>query len=816
MFRPFNSRSIKHSLILGIAAVHAVLMSIFIYDLTQRERAFLLQESKDATIGITKTLALNSINGVLSHDLVGLEEILNAQSEHPNFIFALVFDTKGQVLAYHHTSLPDAKAGQFVTVANLAPPHSSHDSVIIFDDENVFEVASPIFINQHHIGWVRVQISRNNITDSLQLVTYEGLIYTLVAIIIGTIFAWLMGQQLTKDIYKLITATQQVRSGQRAVQLELSRKDELQTLSQNLQAMLTTLEQNESELHNEMERAEITLQSIGDGVITTDFEGRVTYLNPVAENLTYWPNQQAVGKPIEEIFKTYDRHSMQATPNTALQAIKTGEIKKQADHVILINRHGEKLFINDSGAPIIDKNGKVVGSVLVFNDSTTAENLRAELSYQASHDSLTKLHNRAAFESRLDTLIDTACEDPEREHSLLYIDLDEFKIVNDTAGHTAGDELLKQVATLIKDELRSGDLLARIGGDEFTILIENCPLKSAREIAEKVRKTVSEYRFIWHNRTFQIGTSIGITQIQGATNKAIVMSQADVACYLAKDNGRNCIHVFRADDASVEKTYNQFDWVEKIKTALEKHDFLLYAQELVPLQNKHANKSYEILVRLQSKSGTIIPPDQFLPAAERFNLMGKLDIYIIQQAMNWLNQNSHQIEILNINISAQSLESNEFSQSLLKLLQKNTSTNHKLCFEITETTAITHMASSIRFLHQIKKHGCKLALDDFGSGFSSFSWLKKLPVDFVKIDGAFILDVLTDKVDAAMVKSLHLVSLEMGIQSIAEFVENEAVEKWLTEAGIDYAQGYHFHKPCPIEQIFPEEQNDTETNAKLA
>lgn len=798
----FNSKSIKRSLIVSIAAVHALLMSIFIYDLVQKEQEFLLEQSSASTTGVTRTLAINSINWFLSHDLVGLEEILSAQAQQPNFNFAMIIDTKGQVFAYHNAhEAKNGYTGKYIATDALTSPKSPADIVTFSDNLHTIDIAAPIFANETHIGWARVQMSRTQISDSLLSITVKGLLYTLLAILVGTLFAWIIGRQLTHGIYQLINATQLIGSGQRDIQIKLNRRDELQDLANNFQAMLTELVNKETELFDEKERAETTLKSIGDGVITTDRHGKITYLNPVSELLTGWSNHAACGQPIQKIFRIYHEQSMEPAVNPALKAMETGKIMALANHTVLINHADEKISIEDSGAPIIDKSGQTIGSVLVFHDASEARKLRAKLTWQATHDSLTGLNNRPAFESKLELAIEETAIDPEKNHCLLYIDLDQFKLINDTEGHTAGDELLKQISLLLKQQIRDLDSLARIGGDEFTILLEKCHLDDALKIAEKIRTKVSEYRFIWNEKVFHIGTSIGITEIHGLTNKATVMSQADIACYLSKDNGRNRISVYRNDDESIEKTQSQFNWVDRVKHAIEHKQFLLYAQELTPLQTPHTLKAYEILVRLKTPDGTIITPDQFLPAAERFNLMGMLDAYIVEQAIAWLKKHDQFVERLNINISGQSLDNSDFNDKLLELLKEDEKINRKLCFEITETTAITHMSASISFLNSIKNHGCQLALDDFGSGFSSFSWLKTLPVDFVKIDGTFILDVLTDQVDAAMVKALHQVSQEMQIQTVAEFVENQATSDWLQSIGIDFAQGYHFHKPTLIDDL---------------
>ncbi|WP_373017558.1 EAL domain-containing protein [Thiomicrorhabdus sp.] len=803
MLKFFFSRSIKHKLIYSIAAVHAVLMSVFIVDLVSRQHAFLVSESKAATTGIARTLATNSIPWVLSNDLAGLEEIITSQSQQANFRFAMITDTKGKILSYYNEKAPTEKrAGKYISDTNFPLNAAPDDLMIFFDDDTVIDIAAPIFVDATLLGWARVQMSRSNISKSLLYITKEGLVYTLFAILIGTLIAWIMGRNLTKGIYQLISTTQKVRAGERNINIALNRKDELQNLSDNFQAMLVDLEEKERDLHAEKERAEITLKSIGDGVITTDRDGKITYLNPVSEHLTGWGNFAAKGQPMEQVFRIFHEQTLEPAVNPALKSMETRKIIGLANHTILINRAGEKISIEDSGAPIIDKSGEVIGSVLVFHDATEARQLKERLTWQAMHDSLTGLHNRQAFENKLDELIEAGAESPQLQHCLIYIDLDQFKIVNDTVGHSAGDELLKQVARILQDQIRDSDMLARIGGDEFAILLENCPTNNAETVAEKIRSSIEQYRFTWEDRTFDIGTSIGIASIQGSVSKAAVMSQADMACYLAKDRGRNRIHLFREDDQILAKEFSQLDWVNKIKQAVEKEQFVLFAQEIIPLQTQPDKRAFEILVRLKTENGDLITPDQFLPAAERFNLMASLDTYVVQHAIEWLKNNESRINYLNINISGQSLDNTQFNHILLNLLQDSPELNSKLCFEITETTAITHMSASIAFLNSIKNYGCKLALDDFGSGFSSFGWLKTLPVDYVKIDGSFVLDVLSDTVDAAMVRAIHQISQEMDIQSIAEFVENADVADWLKQVGIGYAQGYHFHKPTSIDEIF--------------
>ncbi|BCN94100.1 hypothetical protein THMIRHAM_18850 [Thiomicrorhabdus immobilis] len=793
MLKQLYLKSIKFKLIVAIALLHAILMSIFVLDLVNRQQTFLLEESKQATTGIAKTLAANSIPWVLSKDLAGLEEILNTQAQQSNLVFTMITNSKGKILAYYHRTEPTTDViGKSI---EFPAPQPDNDILTFTDSKSALDIAVPIKIESTVIGWARIHMSRANIDKSVQLVTLEGLVYALIAILIGTFFAWRMGRNLTKDINTLVEATHRVRSGERDITLSLKREDELQILSENFQDMLGNLNNKEKELHSEKELLETTLKSIGDGVISTNKDGLITYLNPAAETLTGWSNSQAYGLHIEQVFKIHHETSMEKVANPALLGMEKRKTINLPQHTILIDRHEQKISIEDSGAPIIDKAGNIVGSVLVFHDATEERDLKKRLTWQALHDSLTSLKNRQAFENELDELIERSVHQQTQNHCLLYIDLDQFKIINDTVGHSAGDEQLKQVASILREHVRETDLLARIGGDEFAILLENCSLENALRIAENIRVAVHQHRFLWKDRIFDIGTSIGITQMRGFFNRATAMSQADIACYIAKDSGRNRIHVYNEEN----QAFSNLDWANRIKRSLEDEKFILYAQKIIPLQNK-GNHIYEVLVRLQDGEN-IITPDQFLPAAERFNLMSDLDLYIVRHAYKWLEEHFTQVDRININISGQSLSNPDFSNKLLAILENYDHLNRKICFEVLETTAITHMSASISFLQRIKTHGCQLALDDFGSGFSSFGWLKTLPVDYVKIDGAFILDILNDPIDAAMVKAIHQISDHMNIETIAEFVENQEVADWLTNMGIDYAQGYHFHKPSPLNTI---------------
>jgi diguanylate cyclase (GGDEF)-like protein len=435
--------------------------------------------------------------------------------------------------------------------------------------------------------------------------------------------------------------------------------------------------------------------------------------------------------------------------------------------------------------------------------------LQKQLSYQASHDSLTGLINRFEFENHLKRALDSVVTE-DATHAMLYIDLDQFKIVNDTCGHVAGDELLRQLSTVLQQKIRSSDILVRLGGDEFGVLLVHCTPEHTISVANELLNTVQEFRFVWEDKSFVIGASIGVVQVdKDSGNLANIMSAADAACYSAKDAGRNRVHIFRKNDAVIVDRYGEMQWVARVNDALENNSFQLFCQQIIPVGNTDACPLglIEILVRMKDEKGKLIPPGAFIPAAERYNLMTSLDRWVVKTTFEWLDRNSHitdQLGKCSINLSGQSISDARFLDYLLDLLTKSAVPAGKICFEITETAAITNLSEATEFISRLKAIGCSFALDDFGSGLSSFAYLKNLPVDYLKIDGSFVKDIVEDPIDEAMVRSINEIGHVMGKETIAEFVENEQILEKLYEIGVDYAQGFGIDKPKPLDQFLLE------------
>lgn len=563
--------------------------------------------------------------------------------------------------------------------------------------------------------------------------------------------------------------------------------------------------QAQEALFQEKERAQLILHSIGDSVITTDAQGRVEYMNPAAETLTGWALKEVQGQPLETVVHILDQQRLEQLPQILTRCQDEGQSMFLEDHCTLVHRDQQECSVQDSAAPIRDRNGQVSGVVLTLRDTSELHRMVQLISYQASHDPLTDLVNRREFELRLQRVLEAARTESV-EHALCYLDLDQFKVVNDSCGHVAGDELLRQVAGLLQVHVRKRDTLARLGGDEFGVLMEHCPLEQATRVAEALRLAIQEFRFLWQGKKFILGVSIGLVPITVASDTVTtVLRAADTACYAAKDQGRNRIHLSQEGDKELARRYGEMQWMTRIPWALDGNHFQLNFQRIADLNDVDNHRShYELLLRLKLEDGRIVLPGAFLPAAERYNLATKIDRWVIRAALNWLTRHPAHLEDLHlcaINLSGRSLGNDEFLGFVTQQFDETGIPPHKICFEVTETAAIANLAKAIQFIESLGSVGCRFALDDFGSGLSSFAYLKNLPVDFLKIDGAFVKDMVNDPVDLAMVDSINQIGKVMGKQTIAEFVENEAILARLEDIGVDYAQGYAINRPQPIEEM---------------
>jgi diguanylate cyclase (GGDEF)-like protein/PAS domain S-box-containing protein len=558
-----------------------------------------------------------------------------------------------------------------------------------------------------------------------------------------------------------------------------------------------------AELFAEKERAQVTLASIADGVITTDNDGWVEYLNPVAEELTGWTAVSARGLPLTAIFRMIDETSRQLAPNPIEMVLREERNVEMAATMLLLRNDGSEIPIVQSAAPIRARSGKIIGVVLVLHDVSRERQYAAKLSYQASHDSLTGLINRTEFEQRLSMALKSSAQ-AGRHHAVMYLDLDQFKVVNDTSGHAAGDQLMRQVSAVLQRRLREGDTLARLGGDEFGVLLENCASENALRIADELRQTVTDFHFAWENRSFTIGVSIGVVNVEdGLYTIADVLSAADAACYMAKEKGRNRVQVYHREDSELSMRHGEMEWVGRLQKALDEDRFVLYSQDIVAISGPRKGSHCELLIRMLDEKGELVPPMAFIPAAERYGLMPSIDRWVIRNAMAIIarelaDKRGEVIDVYAINLSGASIGDDRFLEFVREQFARFKLPYQAICFEITETAAIARLDKAAHFIHELRALGCRFSLDDFGAGMSSFAYLKHLPVDYLKIDGGFVKDMADDPIDRAMVTAIHNVGHVMGKLTIAEFVGDERVIAALRQIGVDYAQGYGVAKPRPF------------------
>ncbi len=647
-----------------------------------------------------------------------------------------------------------------------------------------------------------------------QLLMFMGILF----LVFGFILQWVLHMILARPFIGMVQSAQDFSNGDVSQRFDDSREDEFGYLAKfinkaldyvllqqhEMRDMLARVRESETELAREKERAVVTLHSIGDAVITTDAHGNIEYLNAVAEWLTGRSLKDVQGRHIGEVMHLIDEHSRERVENPVDACLREGLAIGRKDHLALLRPDGSEVAIADSAAPIRDHDAKVLGAIMVFNDVGHARKLARQLSFQANHDALTGLFNRREFELQLQQTIDNDCGDGQ-QHALCYLDLDQFKVVNDTCGHIAGDELLRQLAGLLHSQVRDSDILARLGGDEFGVMLKGCTLDKAQRIAEDLRSKVKDFRFVWEDHSFEIGVSIGLAALNAAThNIADVLSVADVACYAAKDSGRNRVHVYQPDDSELKQRRGEMRWVSRLRKAIDEDRFVLYYQPIVPvLPAEDVELHFEVLIRLLDEQGKQVPPMAFIPAAERYNLMPAVDRWVVHNTMRYLrtlprDQNNW---LCVMNLSGQSLCDDRFLDFVLEELQSAGVGGEHICFEITETAAIANLRRAVHFMTELKAIGCRFALDDFGSGLSSFAYLKNLKVDYLKIDGGFVKDMVDDPIDCAMVEAITQIGHVMGIQTIAEFVENDAIMSALGRLGVDYAQGYWVAEPRPLDEL---------------
>jgi len=556
---------------------------------------------------------------------------------------------------------------------------------------------------------------------------------------------------------------------------------------------------------NERFKASFTNASIGMALVSLDH--KIIEANQAFYNMLGYSENDINGKFFKDITHPDDiALSIDYHKKLLADEIETYQYEKRYLH-----KKGHEVWALLNASIVRNNDDHPLYIIAQIQNITETKQANELLSYQASHDALTGLVNRREFERRTERLLSTIQKNNDGQHALCFMDLDQFKVINDTCGHNAGDEMLRQISSILRRVIRHRDTLARLGGDEFGVLMEYCSLDDAHRVATSLQKAIHDFNFIWEDHTFKVGVSIGLVPIiDTIPSLHELLKEADAACYMAKDKGRNRIHVYHAEDSEIVKRHGEMQWVERLYQALDENRFCLYAQTIAPLHGKEENH-YEILIRMIDEQGASIPPNAFLPAAERYNLISRIDQWVIEKTFNVLKENRHFLEKINfcsINLSGSSLTDPSILDFIISQLEQLKIDGNKICFEITETAAILNMNNATKFIAILNNLGCRFALDDFGSGLSSFAYLKNLPVDYLKIDGMFVKDIVDDPIDHAMVKSINEIGKVMNMKTIAEFVENDVIKGMLKEIGVDYAQGYGIGKPQPLDDLLKQSEND--------
>ncbi len=621
---------------------------------------------------------------------------------------------------------------------------------------------------------------------------------------------WEVTTDHINDIFDLLMATSDLAVGQlqdraRRQLIALGSYLALALLAIGLAGFsLRRVHRNAETVFLQKEMSEKILDSIADAVIAVDAAGRIIHLNPIAEDLTGWPFHEAHLKPYDEVFRIHN-HLNTSHSDPIGTCLEQGMVIVHSEGHVLIDRAGNEVPVENSCAPIRNRRHKIVGAVVIFSSKETEGDSDRILTYHATRDALTSVFNRREFERRLQDLCRHARETGEH-HTLAFIDLDHFKAVNDTAGHAAGDQMLRQIAWLMGRNIRDTDTLARLGGDEFGLLLKKCNVEHARAVAAKLQRAIRELRFPWQGQSFQVGASIGLVEITPDSPEFNeLIREADAACYAAKDRGRNHIHVYKPDDLKLAAQQGRMRWVTRLAQALDENRFELFGQCIHPLRDQ-LPLQVEILLRLRDADGTLIAPGAFIPAAERHGMMPDIDQWVVEHACRQLPRlmSEHPEVVFSINLSGTTMSDPDRNDELARIIRYHGLAPGRLYFEITETAAVSSLDTTITIIERMHQHGFRFALDDFGTGLSSLGSLKDLPIDQVKIDGTFIRNLRDDPVASAMVEAMARIAKLLDIATVAEFVEVESIVERLRAIGIDYAQGFHFSKPRPLNHCLDE------------
>lgn len=774
--------------------------------------------------GLTKkpvmTLAYPSfsVDGALaavvfaSIDLKWLNQITTME-ELPKGYVLTVIDPKGTVLARSADPefwVGDNHAQVPVIKTILSGKHAgTFQSKGLYGRESLFAFLPLQVGSDKPEAYVYVGIRNDIAFAESDKIFYRNITGLISVFIISLVVAgWGSDIIIIRRLRELVATTKKLATGDLSIRTNITSKGEIGQLAGAFDDMADALEKQSKKVQksrNELQTSRSMLSTVLNSIPVRVFwkDKKLNYIGCnelFARDVGLTTPDQVLGKDDYDFPWADQAEKYRAND---LDVITSG-VPKLSYEVLQTEFNGSERWLEVSKIPLRDLDEKVMGVLGIYQDITPRKDAEKKLNHMAYHDGLTGLINRREFENRLSTLLDKARIEGQ-EHALLYVDLDQFKIINDTCGHFAGDELLKQLANVLSASVRQNDVLARLGGDEFGIILENCKSERAIVIAEELLQNVQNFKFVWKTKTFSVGASIGLVVMDSdSPNMQELLSFADMACYAAKDLGRNRVHVYEEGDLELKRRHGEMQWVARINDALEHEKFVLYYQDITPLQDKTILPHREILLRMIDDDGSVVLPTTFIAAAERYGIMQRIDQWVISNILEWLENHCQQNKVLDfervfINLSGTSLGDETFLLFIREKLKQAAHLTHCLGFEITETSAIADFSNAEKFISEIKKAGCQVALDDFGAGMSSFSYLRSLPVDFIKIDGSFVRTMLDDPMDMAIVRSINQVGHVANIGTIAEFVESAEIEQALIEIGIDFAQGFNIAAPVPLD-----------------
>ncbi len=784
----FRHLSIKSKLlsILVFSNIFSLLLAMLL--LVFIEISEIKNKVKDDLTAMANLIANRSTAALSFDDAVVAQENLSALKDIPAVKVACLYDSSNHIF----TALSKQKKHFCPDAINRFETHFEQLQLYIFE---------PVLLESEIIGGIYIVADLNaQLKRELQFI---GLV--LMVLFTSSMITLLMTAPLlnrvSAPIKKLADTAKKISSEKNYSHRAIKQSDdELGVLVDAFNKMINTVDLQNKALISVKNNYLALYDNNPTMVFHLNLVGLILSVNRFGAKQLDLTTDQLEGCSIFDFVHPDDRDASKAL--FELCQLNPSKVYKQ--EVRKICRDGRIIWVRES-ARLLVKDLEQHNLLLVCEDVTEAKLLTEKIAYQASHDALTGLVNRREFDVYVQRVVESA-QHNQTEHALCYLDLDQFKVVNDTCGHLAGDELLRQLGDILNQNIRKHDLLARLGGDEFGVLMYECTLVQALNVSEKLRNVVRDFQFCWEDRCFSVGVSIGVAMISNTSGNAVdILKEADAACYAAKEKGRNRVHVFSPDDEELAYRQGEMQWVERIQRGLDENRFCLFGQLIVPVDgNVDEGIHFETLVRYKNEQGVVIPPGAFLPAAERYNMASALDRWVIENLFIWLAGKPEfltKLSVCSINLSGLTMSDESMLTFIDQQFEQWQIPTRKICFEITETAAISNLTYARLFIDSLRKKGCLFSLDDFGSGLSSFAYLKNLPVDYLKIDGLFVKDILHDKVDLAMVESINSVGHVMGKKTIAEFVENKEILAQLDILQVDYAQGYGIAKPVPLDEL---------------